>query len=208
MEKYYIVIDGSQQGPFTFEILKEKNISNTTLVWTENMENWTEAKNVDKLKNVITNSPPPLPIKIIAPLKVEAEIMKKKDKILSVKTEVLVAKETQTIFKQIIIGLIVGVLSLPFFYFIVYESTKFDDVDVSKYAEIRDSRSSSFDISDFDWKLDLSIAENIIIRKKECTEKSIYSAFITFIVISLLIIVVRYVTIGTKWVKETSKKNI
>lgn len=64
MDKYYIIIEGSQQGPFTIDELKDRNITDTTLIWTENMENWTEAKAIDSLKIIINKKPPPIPQQI------------------------------------------------------------------------------------------------------------------------------------------------
>ena len=52
MEKYYIVIEDQQKGPYTLEELKEQEISSSLLVWNESMEDWTEARNVSELKDI------------------------------------------------------------------------------------------------------------------------------------------------------------
>ena len=52
-----------KHGPLTLDELKEKRISKTTLVWTEGLEDWTEAQNIDELKSIISPEPPPLPKK-------------------------------------------------------------------------------------------------------------------------------------------------
>ena len=61
MEKFFIVLNGLQQGPFTIEQLVDKGINSSTLVWTEKLDNWVEAKNIEDLKEIIRNSPPPIP---------------------------------------------------------------------------------------------------------------------------------------------------
>ncbi|MFN3605486.1 MAG: GYF domain-containing protein, partial [Leptonema sp. (in: bacteria)] len=60
-ERYYIVVNGQQAGPFTIEELKSKGIQPDTLVWTEGLENWTKAKYIPFLKDVLRATPPPIP---------------------------------------------------------------------------------------------------------------------------------------------------
>lgn len=212
MNKYYIAIDGSQQGPFSLEELQAKEISSSTLVWTEEMDSWTEAKNIDELKIVVKKVPPPIPPPIEKPIKVEAEISKKKEKLISPQTEVVVAKETKSVFQQIIYGLIVGTISFPIFYFAVYQANKYDNFDVYKEVHISGDMMSGINISDFpfDWYgMDYSTVQRNIERRKEIyTEKSMYGTFITFLIASGFLIVFRYVSKGAKWVQETSAKEI
>jgi len=61
MKKYYIVKNNTQQGPYTIEELKDINISKSTLTWTEGMDEWTNAENIDELKEVLMKKPPPTP---------------------------------------------------------------------------------------------------------------------------------------------------
>lgn len=77
MDKYYFIVEGIQQGPFTIDELKDKNITDTTLVWTDNMENWIEAKAIDALKIIINKKPPPIPPQIKDNLVIEQAIKNK-----------------------------------------------------------------------------------------------------------------------------------
>ena len=61
MKMYFYEVNGSKQGPFTFEELKEKKISNHTLIWHSELENWTQASKIEELKEFLINEPPPLP---------------------------------------------------------------------------------------------------------------------------------------------------
>jgi uncharacterized RDD family membrane protein YckC len=58
MKKYYIVLNGKQEGPFTFEELKNK-INLETFVWFEGLEKWIKAKELPELKTFFTQTPPP-----------------------------------------------------------------------------------------------------------------------------------------------------
>jgi len=58
MTQYYIIVDDLQRGPFSIDELKVKGIISSTLVWTQEMENWTEARNVEVLSGIIQNNPP------------------------------------------------------------------------------------------------------------------------------------------------------
>lgn len=49
-------------GPVDIEKLKLTNIKSSTLIWKEGMENWSEAKNFEELKEYFL-LPPPLPNK-------------------------------------------------------------------------------------------------------------------------------------------------
>jgi hypothetical protein len=212
MSKYYIAIEGSQQGPFSLDELRKKNITKTTLVWTETMDNWVEAVNLEELKDILRTIPPPIPAKVEKAIKVEAEISRKKEKLISPQTEVVVAKETKSVFQKIVYGLILGAVSFPIFYFAVHQANKYDNFDVYKEVHIRGNMMSGIDISDFPFSWSgmdyLTVQRNIERRKEILTEKSMYSAFITFLIASLVLIAFRYISKGAKWVQETSAKEV
>ena len=115
MANYYYIENDIQKGPFSFQDLKDKKIQKNTLVWCENMENWEEAKNIEEFKEILKYTPPPIPIapKIEKPLKVEAEIIRKKEKIITPEKEILIAKETKRIFKN---SFYIIISSLVFFF--------------------------------------------------------------------------------------------
>ncbi len=59
--KSYFIHDGNQKtGPFTFDDLKQRGIEASTLIWFDGLDKWTEATNIQELKDVIIKSPPPL----------------------------------------------------------------------------------------------------------------------------------------------------
>ena len=60
---YYIAYENKQVGPFTKEELKEKRLTKNTLVWHEGLNDWTEAKNVSEIADLVSATPPPLPNK-------------------------------------------------------------------------------------------------------------------------------------------------
>jgi hypothetical protein len=110
MKKYYYIEDEIQNGPFTFQELSKKSINKKTLIWSEDMDNWEEAKNLIELSEIIKITPPPLPNKATNPIKVEAEIIRKKEKIITPEREIIIAKETKRIFKNIIYILISSII--------------------------------------------------------------------------------------------------
>lgn len=65
MKKYYAVINNEQQDPFTIEELGEKEISASTLILTKEMEDWTEARNIDELKTILKKLLLQYPINLI-----------------------------------------------------------------------------------------------------------------------------------------------
>jgi hypothetical protein len=60
VKEYFIVKDKNQLGPFTISELEEQGITNNTLVWKNGMKEWIRALEVDELKNIIKQTPPPL----------------------------------------------------------------------------------------------------------------------------------------------------
>ena len=45
-------------------------------------------------------------------------------------------------------------------------------------------------------------------RKAFFTNKSVYSSIYTFIIVSIILISIRYISKGAKWVDKTSKKEL
>lgn len=66
---YFILINNQQQGPYTLDELRSRNITSATLVWTEGMADWTPAWKVAELvslfhadaANNAQTTPPPAP---------------------------------------------------------------------------------------------------------------------------------------------------
>lgn len=60
MKKYFLHNGSVQEGPFSIDELRQKNINSFTNVWYEGIENWTKAENIDELKSILSKLPPPL----------------------------------------------------------------------------------------------------------------------------------------------------
>lgn len=75
MQQFYIHKDEQQQGPFTKDELKDLKITRDTMVWFEGEENWKKAIEIDELKDIIKNIPPPIPTSppIAPPLQTEKQ---------------------------------------------------------------------------------------------------------------------------------------
>ena len=56
--KYFIVKDGTRQGPYTVEELAMQRLSPDTLVWTRGMPDWAEAQTVPELSGAIGHDVP------------------------------------------------------------------------------------------------------------------------------------------------------
>ena len=61
LKNYFIVEQGQQSGPFTFEELKSKKLKKTTMVWTEGMTEWSSAESISELRDLLIVEPPPPP---------------------------------------------------------------------------------------------------------------------------------------------------
>ena len=63
-ESYFLVLNGAQAGPYTIAQLTEFMclgvMTQNTYVWKEGMPDWDFARNVDKVKQLFTATPPPL----------------------------------------------------------------------------------------------------------------------------------------------------
>lgn len=57
---YFISNNGVQNGPLTFEQLKEQEINNKTLVWKEGTSDWVKASEVEELVAILELMPPPV----------------------------------------------------------------------------------------------------------------------------------------------------
>lgn len=60
MKEYYIHNGKDNRGPLNIEELKDQKITKDTPVWSNDMHNWKKAGEVDELKSILSNNPPPL----------------------------------------------------------------------------------------------------------------------------------------------------
>lgn len=59
MQKYFLNDGSGQQGPFSLEELKDKNLLPTTPIWYDGLEKWTTAGELPELKDILVHMPPP-----------------------------------------------------------------------------------------------------------------------------------------------------
>lgn len=59
MKKYYLHNGKENTGPFDKEQLKEQKINKDTPVWSNDMEDWKKAGEIDELKTILSKNPPP-----------------------------------------------------------------------------------------------------------------------------------------------------
>lgn len=60
MKKYYLHNGKEQEGPFSVDDLKSKQINRDTPIWYEGISEWTTAEKIDELKELIKTTPPPI----------------------------------------------------------------------------------------------------------------------------------------------------
>lgn len=58
MKKFYYSDGKTKYGPFTYEELKDKEISSTTLIWYEGLKDWIPASKLEELKPILELIPP------------------------------------------------------------------------------------------------------------------------------------------------------
>lgn len=60
-KQYYIVINKERKGPYSFEDLRNIELTQETLVWTAGMATWKKLEEVEELCELIKETPPPIP---------------------------------------------------------------------------------------------------------------------------------------------------
>ncbi|MDG4950480.1 DUF4339 domain-containing protein [Weeksellaceae bacterium KMM 9724] len=56
MKKYYIIINGIEEGPFTLEGLRMKNLKPEDYVWRAGLDDWVQAKTLHELQFIFKKS--------------------------------------------------------------------------------------------------------------------------------------------------------
>jgi hypothetical protein len=233
MEKFYAVINGLKHGPFTFDELKAENISKKTLIWTEEMTDWIEAKDVPQLNEIIKIIPPPIPLLPDKPIQVKAYIGKNHNPLEKSLVKIKIAKEIMINFKLIKYALFIGLILFPVIFsmnsgfsnmILAYELNRFDDdnyLDFSpsgrqqrdiKNAELSNrsywlGNGFSTDRNSFNKRYDISIDYHIN-KTWQIAGKSALLSLLSIFIISLMIIIGRYSLFGLRWVRTTSRKEI
>jgi hypothetical protein len=81
MKEYYYLINKDQNGPFSFEELKDKALNAETYIWTEGMEKWERLKYIPELNELLATKkgPPPPPINISSATEITNNQLNSKD---------------------------------------------------------------------------------------------------------------------------------
>ena len=120
--QYHVVLEGKECGPYTFDELRSIPLKRDTLVWYKGMENWNNAENIESLKILFQNIPPPIPThssnssNVIISSPVDVNIRKVKEKETGKKTSNIVASEIIANLKIVCITLIITLLFGAGFY--------------------------------------------------------------------------------------------
>ena len=166
MKQYYINVDNKQIGPLSFDELKENKITRETIVWFEGLQDWQKAGDIEELKLVFKNFPPPInqsnPPPILnfeksSPLKesgIDAE-----SKILGLKKNVF----------YIVISVVV-VLSTSFYFTTVEQSSEIKLLEQNRQTEIHNEllEQQQKEIEE----QNIRIAEQELLNKKRVDEEN------------------------------------
>lgn len=107
--KYFYIEEGKQNGPFLKEELTGK-ISPETLIWYEGLDNWKKASEIHELLN-LQLIPPPIPDDLVkSDKKIEVIVKKEKEKLISAKSEIVIAKEIKSVTYSILISLVFALI--------------------------------------------------------------------------------------------------
>jgi len=58
MNEYYIHLN-TQEGPFTIEELRAKNLAASTPIWYEGLNDWSTVGQIPELRSIVKATPPP-----------------------------------------------------------------------------------------------------------------------------------------------------
>ncbi|PKP60434.1 hypothetical protein CVT91_05190 [Candidatus Atribacteria bacterium HGW-Atribacteria-1] len=143
MKKYFYIFEGNKIGPFSFEELKNQNLTRETKVWFYGLDNWTTLKEVDELKSITDSIPPQL--KFAKPKEIQ-NINSSDKKNIGNKIENKPSSNIRN-FKKVIIIISILTIVLLFGYF-AYNKQQ----DIKLYQEIT---ASSYDTEvDFEFYVD------------------------------------------------------
>ncbi len=58
-KNYYLIENGQQIGPFTYDELKMKNMNSNSSIWYDGLDNWLRVGEIPELLHLIEKTPPP-----------------------------------------------------------------------------------------------------------------------------------------------------
>lgn len=214
MEKFYIVINNEQKGPFSVNEILKMDVNQNTLGWNENYDNWTELKNIEQFKIKLSKKPPPIPkTNDNQPLKV---ILTKEKKEKKNRKKIDYTKIFTSLFLLLFVSIFIGFIT-----FIVSNSSyginKFDNYDYSKVT-ITDIGGYNFPLDkysptflsnhcDDDQKIEC-LKANVKRRKEIINRMSGKNGIIAFGISYFFIVLIYLIMIASEKEKTTSYNNV
>ena len=195
MEKFHIVINNKQEGPFSIMEIEKMNISPNTLVWNENYSDWVEIKSIKHFKNKFKKSPPPIPN--IEKDDKAIKVIITKDKKTKNKRKINFEKLATTLLKLSAISFGIAIITFIISSFGIYDISKFDNYDYSKVT-MTESGGYNFPLDEYSPKLLVSLEckndgkfeclkRNVVKRKENIASLSLTNSLTSFITSYLII---------------------
>lgn len=155
MKHYYYADNGQQLGPFTFDELKAKRLKKSTLIWTEGMQDWTIANEIEELKSILISEPPPLPKKTSESSKTEIiQIKKKPVPNTNSKYDLTYEKETDAT----LVGIVIIITSILL---MIFKPFQFDNIgDYNQFQVISSISSLVLRIFTTVWVVNIATRQN------------------------------------------------
>lgn len=133
MKKYYIHNGTEQQGAFTKEDLKTKNITKETPIWHDGLSKWTTAEQIEELKDLFNvSTPPPFEAKATAPPLIQKDSNTQSNKSGNPKTKK--ANTTRSVLIVIGVG-VLGFISLMLFNSMKSSGSGYTPLNTDSYQE-------------------------------------------------------------------------
>ncbi|MFD0976762.1 DUF4339 domain-containing protein [Salinimicrobium gaetbulicola] len=203
MSEYYVLLNQTQEGPYSKEDLRKLNLSRTTLIWNKELDDWTELKNVNDLKFLRNELPP------------EVNLNNKKS--TSIKSKL--ANQIISIFRILIASFIIGtIFFIGFGFYNNLFSYKFfnKDINFSDTHEVLGYKPNQFQFNEVSSNgqygrssgfMEISDSGKEEVREivvEELLEESFQFSLYTVIASFLILILIFYLIKGIRWVRKYS----
>lgn len=114
--KFYVVVNNQQKGPFSIDELKLIEINRDTLVWSQEMTDWSKAEDINGLSFLFLKTPPQIP-NITPAIEITLKKEKSPEEILkSSNSKKIFASEIINIFKSIGYSICIAIIFYGIYY--------------------------------------------------------------------------------------------
>ena len=139
MKKYFLIKDGEKCGPYSISELQNIEFDSSTLFWSNELEEWTEAGKIEELNLLLKSFPPPIPeIKVRSTINVRIVEKSKNKKYTKDEKEEkfrIIIKKTLLSFGVLISILIVSLVIAIFTYLILLKKNQPELVPLQNQKE-------------------------------------------------------------------------